>query len=294
MIFLFLLHIKKTFQNHLRTFRNIYLSAFASIFLFQLIACEKIPDGIVEQTSLYNKVKTISAPSNFSYSSTDSILVTTIEFEDSKYIGKVWLQIKSDDGSTTITSSTQMFDNGNISTSGDQKANDNIYSAKVGISKKFSNGKYFIDYFVEDNIRRASENVTKVASHYFNYNNNQVSYPPIISNLTIPNSVSRGESFIFTIKVEDGNGLGDISQVYFKLFRPDGSLVDPQNGLGYFLMVDDGNFNTFGDATAGDGIYSFKNSFSATTQTGQWKFEFQAKDKSGNLSNVIIHLMTVN
>ncbi|NMB82069.1 MAG: hypothetical protein GYA14_09655 [Ignavibacteria bacterium] len=294
MIFLFLLHIKRTFQNHLRTFRNIYLNAFIAIFLFQLIACEKIPTGIVEQTSLYNKVKTISAPSNFSYSSTDSILVTTIEFEDSKYIGKVWLQIKSDDGSTTITSSTQMFDNGNTSISGDQKANDNIYSAKVGISKKFSNGKYFIDYFVEDNIRRASENVTKVASHYFNYNNNQVSYPPIISNLTIPNSVSRGESFIFTIKVEDGNGLGDISQVYFKLFRPDGSLVDPQNGLGYFLMVDDGNFNTFGDATAGDGIYSFKNSFSATTQTGQWKFEFQAKDKSGNLSNVIIHLMTVN
>lgn len=264
------------------------------IILFIVIACEKIPDGIVEQESLNNKVKSISAPSSFSYSKSDSILITYIEFEDSKNISKVWLQIKSANGSITITSFTQMFDNGNISTNGDQKANDNIYSAKIAISKKFSSGKYFIDYFVEDNIKPPSENITKVASHVFNYNNNQISYPPIISNLTIPSSVLRGESFAFTLKVEDGNGLGDIDQVYFKLYRPDGSLVDPQNGLGYFLMVDDGNFNTFGDVAAGDGIYSFKNSFSSTSQIGQWKFEFQAKDKSGNLSNTIIHFMTVN
>jgi hypothetical protein len=264
------------------------------LFILYLIACEKIPDGIVEQTKLYYNVKTISAPANFSYSSADSNLITTIEFDDIRYINKVWLQIKSDDGSTTITTSSQMFDNGNTALNGDQKSKDNIYSAKIGISKKFSSGRYYINYFVEDNVKPVSGNLAKVASHYFNYNNNQISYPPVISNLTIPNSVTRGETFVFTLKVEDGNGPGDISQVYFKLFRPDGSQVDPQNGLGYFLMVDDGNFDTFGDRTAGDGIYSFKNSFSATTQTGQWKFEFQAKDKSGNLSNTIIHLMTVN
>lgn len=293
MIFSFFIQFKVTCQKVLNKNKLVYL-LIVSLSVLIINACEKIPDGIVEQAKLYYKVKTISAPANFSYSSADSTLITTIEFDNSKYINKVWLQIKSDDGSTTITSSSQMFDNGNSALNGDQKSNDNIYSAKIGISKRFSSGRYYINYFVEDNVKPVSENLAKVASHYFNYNNSQISYSPVISNLTIPNSVVRGETFVFTLKVEDGNGPGDISQVYFKLFRPDGSHVDPQNGLGYFLMVDDGNFDTFGDRTAGDGIYSFKNSFSATTQTGQWKFEFQAKDKSGNLSNTIIHLMTVN
>lgn len=293
MIFSFFIQFKVTCQKVLNKIKLIYLFI-VPLSVLILNACDKIPDGIVEQAKLYYNVKTISAPANFSYSSADSILITTIEFDNSKYINKVWLQIKSDDGSTTITSSSQMFDNGNTALNGDQKSNDNIYSAKIGISKRFASGRYYINYFVEDNVKPVSENLAKVASHYFNYNNNQISYPPVISNLTIPNSVVRGETFVFTLKVEDGNGPGDISQVYFKLFRPDGSQVDPQNGLGYFLMVDDGNLDTFGDSVAGDGIYSFKNSFSATTQTGQWKFEFQAKDKSGNLSNTIIHLMTVN
>lgn len=296
MIFPFLFHTGTSYQKFLGKSELNYAIKSLAIFLSLLFltACEEIPDGVIEQTKVYNKVKSISAPANFSYSQSDSILVTTIEFESSKYISKVWLQIKSEDGSTTIISSLPMLDNGNLSTTGDQTADDNIYTAKAGISKRYSNGKYFIEYYVEDNVKPVNQNVSKVAVHFFNYNNNQVSYSPVISNLTIPNSVSRGESFIFTLKVEDQNGLGDISQVYFKLFRPDGTLADPQNGLGYFLMVDDGNSEIFGDQAAGDGIYSFKNSFSSTAQTGQWKFEFQAKDKSANLSNILTHFLNVN
>lgn len=294
MIFSFFIYIKNTLQRNLLNLSKNHLIFVISIIFFLFTSCEKIPDGVVEQNTLSIKIKRLSAPDNFNYAAADSSLLTTIEFEDSKNINKVWLQIKSADGSTIITSSTQMFDNGNISANGDQKRNDNIYSAKVGISKKYSSGKYYIDYYIEDNVKPAPENITKVASHSFVYVNNQVNLSPVISNLKIPAAVSRGETFIFTLKVEDGNGLIDIAQVYFKLFRPDGSLVDPQNGLGYFLMVDDGNFNVFGDEKANDGIYSFKNSFGESSQTGQWKFEFQAKDKSGVLSNTIIYLMTVN
>ncbi|MDQ7817016.1 MAG: hypothetical protein RDU14_08315 [Melioribacteraceae bacterium] len=296
MIFPFLIHTDSAYQQFLgKLGLNPLLKLFSIFFLLLIFsACEEIPDGVIEQTKVYNKVKSISAPANFSFSQTDSILTTSIEFESSKYISKVWMKIKSENGSVTVNSSLQMLDNGNLAVNGDQKADDNIFSARVGIGKKYSNGKYFIEYYVEDNVKLSPENVTKVAVHFFNFNNNQVSYSPLISNLTIPNLVNRGESFVFTLKVEDQNGLGDISQVYFKLFRPDGTLADPQNGLGYFLMVDDGNLDVFGDQTAGDGIYSFKNLFSSTAQTGQWKFEFQAKDKSANLSNVIIHNMNVN
>lgn len=293
MIFSFFLHASVSYPNFLR---KINLSPRFLIVIIILIfsACEEIPEGIVEQTKVYNKVKNISAPLSFSYSVADSSLLTRIEFEDSKYISRAWLKIRSLDGTVTVISSSEMKDNGNLPVNGDLNANDNIFSARIGISKKFSSGKYLIEYYVEDNVKQSPENLSKVAVHLFDYNNNQVSYTPVISNLSIPSSVNRGDSFIFTIKAEDRNGPGDISQVYFKLFRPDGSLVDPQNGLGYFLMVDDGNFDVFGDQTAGDGIYSFKNSFGTTSQTGSWKFEFQAKDKSNYLSNVITHFMNVN
>ncbi len=293
MIFSFFLHTSVSYRNFLR---KIDLSPRLLILILILIfsACEEIPDGIVEQTKVYNKVKNISAPQSFSYSVSDSSLLTRIEFEDSKYISKAWLKIRSLDGTVTVISSSEMKDNGNLPVNGDLNAEDNIFSARVGISKKYSSGKYLIEYYVEDNVKLSPENLSKVAVHSFDYNNNQISYTPVISNLTIPAAVNRGESFVFTIKAVDQNGPGDISQVYFKLFRPDGSLVDPQNGLGYFLMVDDGNFDVFGDQTAGDGVYSFKNSFGTTSQTGNWKFEFQAKDKGNNLSNIITHFLNVN
>ena len=58
-------------------------------------------------------------------------------------------------------------------------------------------------------------------------------------------------------------------------------------------MVDNGD-SVLGDAKAGDGIYSFKNTFGPTAQTGNWQFEFQAKDKSGAVSNVIKQTLGVN
>jgi hypothetical protein len=59
-------------------------------------------------------------------------------------------------------------------------------------------------------------------------------------------------------------------------------------------MVDNGDKEGFGDEKAGDGLFSFKNSFGTTSQTGNWRFEFQAKDKSNELSGVIIHNLQVN
>ena len=49
--------------------------------------------------------------------------------------------------------------------------------------------------------------------------------------------------------------------VYFELFRPDGTVVEENPGDTIFSMHDDGNSEVFGDEIAGDGIYSFKNSF---------------------------------
>lgn len=266
-------------------------------FLFPLLiffaSCDDIPNEVVEQQHVLNKVININAPSSFTYNLSDSLITVSIEFEDDATILSVWAKVTSIDGQQVVAAQVDLLDNGNSQQYGDLASGDKIYSNKIPISKNYSSGKYIIDFYLEDNVRQSPGNVSKAGSHIFSYNNNQINYAPVISDLLIPSSVNKGVSFTFSVKVSDQNGLNDIAQVYFKLYRPDGSLVDPQNGFDYFLMVDDGNAN-FGDQTANDGIFSFKNSFGTSSQTGTWKFEFQSKDRNGLLSNTIIHNMSVN
>ncbi|TSA25401.1 MAG: hypothetical protein D4R68_08970 [Ignavibacteriales bacterium] len=267
----------------------------ASVF----ISCGKIPDGIVESKLVDYKVVAISAPTTFSTNSSDSVITTSVWLQRTATISIVWCSVISNDGSETKYSRVNLLDNGDLQNNGDQKKDDGIYSGKFIMSKKYSNGKYQIEYFVEDNVRTSPDNVKKVGTSIFSYDNGQTNFAPVLSNLIIPETVNRGEAFIFTIKVDDQNGLSDIAQVYFKLVRPDDTTVTPgpqdDNGSGFFLMHDDGNTN-YGDVQAGDGIYSFKNSFGSTSQTGQWKFEFRAKDKGtpSKLSNVITINLAVN
>lgn len=263
------------------------------------ISCDKIPDGIVETKLVDYKVVAISAPTIFSTNSTDSVITTSVELQRTTTISAVWCSVKLNNGLETKYSRVDLLDNGDIQKNGDQKKDDGIFSGKFIMSKKYSNGKYGIEYFVEDNVRISPDNARKIGISIFTYDNGQTNFAPILSNLIIPLSVNKGEAFTFTIKVDDPNGLSDISQVYFKLVRPDGTTATPgpqdDNGSGFFLMHDDANSN-YGDVKASDGIYSFKNSFGATSQTGTWKFEFQAKDKGTPfmLSNLIISNLTVN
>jgi hypothetical protein len=257
-----------------------------------VLGCDKIQDGIVDTKTVNYKVVSITAPASYSTTTADSSITTSVQVQNNSTVGNVWCSVESLDETQSIYKHIDMLDDGNKQTDGDQVKGDGIYSCKFVMSIKLPNGKYQIQYFVEDNVRLSPDNLTKIGTQVFNYNNSQTNYAPVISNLVIPGTAERGTSFVFSVKVDDQNGLADISQVYFKLYRPNGSIV--MNGtLDYFLMVDTGDAN-FGDQTAGDGIYSFKNSFGSTSQTGLWKFEFRAKDRSGLLSNLITSNLTVN
>lgn len=261
------------------------------------LSCDKIPDGIVESQSVDFGILAITAPTSVKYLPTDSTVIASVKLSNKNSVNVVWCKISSLDGSLIIKSQVVMFDDGNSNLNGDQLEGDGIYSCKYVIGRMNLNGLYQIEFFVEDNIRKSPDNLTKVGTQIFTFNNNQQNLAPVISNLSIPASVQRGESFTFTIRATDPNGQSDIVQVFFKLVRPDNTTVTPgqtdNNGSGAFLMHDDGNGN-YGDVQTGDGIYSFKNIFGTTSQIGSWKFEFQAKDRSGILSNVITHSMTVN
>ena len=90
--------------------------------------------------------------------------------------------------------------------------------------------------------------------------------------------------FIFSIVVTDSNGLSDIDSVYADFHNP----ANPKPWR--VLMYDDGE-SDHGDVVAGDGIYSFLNTFK--NASGNRKFIFTAKDRAGFSSNAIEHNVEV-
>lgn len=254
------------------------------ISIFTLHFCDKPYDDIVDYQLSNYLVDKILVVNEFNYSPSDSLLNVGITFKNFKSVEKVYLNIKLNDASSFIYKEIEL----------DKVVSGSIaeFSTKIKLSKKFSSGKYIIEFFVKDKFTSTEK---KVAEHLLSYNNNQVNYPPVISDLKIPSFVNRGESFTFSLKVNDPNGLNDINQVIFKLFRPDGSVVISNSSnpnIDYFLMVDNGDIN-LGDEKANDGIYSFKNSFGQNSSVGNWTFEFQAKDKSGAASNALKSIVEV-
>lgn len=273
-------------------FKNLILPSFAILTLFFSVSCDKIPSGVISPEQVNYNVVGVNIPSNIFYSPSDSLIITSVQIENFSSVAEVWMSIKSLDGTITLYEKINLFDDGK-GDHADLTADDGIYTAVFKVSRTYPNGVYIADFFVRDNIRNESESTKHVAEAKFEYDNNQIQYAPVLSELSLPDSVKRGNSFIFTVKADDQNGLNDIKYVYFKLYRPDGSLVDPGTGSQFFVMNDKGD-SGFGDETAGDGIYSFKNSFGETLMTGSWKFEFQAIDWEGNLSNLITQTIQVN
>lgn len=280
-------HLKKQFCVKTKMKRRLAFLSFVSL-VVAFSACDSIPDGVVDNKFVDYKVAKIESPSSFFYSNPDSLFTATVRIAKANCVDQVWLSVKSNDGSTIVHK--QIF------LEWGPTAAETWFAAKVPMSKRISSGKYLVEFFVSDNIHPSPDNVSKVGEQVLVYNNNQTKYAPVISNLVLVDKVARETPFTFTVTVDDQNGLGDIAQVTFKLTRPDGTVLIPNPNtpnINYFLMVDNGD-GILGDAKAGDGIYSFKNTFGPTAQTGNWQFEFQAKDKSGEVSNVIKQTLVVN
>jgi hypothetical protein len=112
--------------------------------------------------------------------------------------------------------------------------------------------------------------------------------PPVLSELTAPDTVSRRQSkpILLSVRATDPQGQPDIRRVYFNTIKPDGT----PGGGNPFAMVDDG---TNGDITAGDGIYSLEITISISNAPGDYRFDFYAADLAGAVSDVLTHVITV-
>lgn len=269
------------------------IKRFSIIALFlaalQFYACEEIPSEVIDKDFNSFSIIEFQSPNRFIYSAADSNITASIKIDNISYIKEIYMNILSKEGDKKVAEKVIMSDNGDMAKNKDTKANDGIYTAFAPMKKSFSSGDYNLQIYVTNN-----SNVTKkMISKQFYFDNSQNNSAPIISDVVLPSSIARGETFTFSVKASDPNGYDDLQYVYFKLYRPDNSMVDPGNGLGFFIMNDLGNKDVFGDEIAGDGIFTFKNSFSSTTTLGNWRFEFQAKDRNGALSNIISQYMEV-
>lgn len=187
----------------------------------------------------------------------------------------------------TPTITSRLLDSGQF---GDVTAGDGIYSAELSSGLFGQAADYFIRLHAEDKSGNVSGAKVISIRGFFQKGNK----PPVLANLVAPDTVkidpNQDTRVLITIDVSDPQGLGDLDYVRFRSFLPNGNEAQQSP----FDLSDDGDQDTSGDETAGDGTYSILIILpSSGVPTGDFRFVFQAKDRSGAFSNEIEHIMTV-
>ncbi len=116
---------------------------------------------------------------------------------------------------------------------------------------------------------------------------------PIISNLSAPDTIHLpppGEVslIMMSIAAADSDGLGDVREVYFR------NLDSPSDTTRKFILLDDGHpTGASGDSVANDGTFSIIVQLPSATPAATYRFSFEAVDRSGLVSNTILHPLTI-
>jgi len=207
------------------------------------------------------------------------------DLQGSDDIELVLLQIFSPtDASPSVTDT--LYDNGLLD---DETAGDGTYSSSISVLFAGNEiGKYTFLFQAYDSAENKSNAVTKIVDVIRSDND-----PPTISDLTAADTLQlfiTTVSTVLSVRATDPQGVEDIRNVYFNSYKPPDDTPSVSNP---FIMVDDGNQYVSGDETAGDGIYSLKIYLPPETPPGDYKFIFEAIDKSDALSNQITHIITI-
>lgn len=243
--------------------------------------CEKTYDNLIDtSTENFQVSSVVRVPDKDTIDlkiPADSLLKLRLIFTTESKVNKAYFDIYASDNSRLNASPVEM-----------QNITETIFENQFILRKEYPIGNYTIR-FSASGLDNKSKQVA-VASFYFN--NGQDNLPPVISNLVAPDTITIGTDTTFiqiTLNVQDTNGLNDIQFVWFDSYLPNGN-PSSQNPI---ALYDDGING--GDLTAGDGIYSRIVILPPTGVTkGTYRWEFRARDRSGTLSNQIIHFLVVN
>jgi hypothetical protein len=175
-----------------------------------------------------------------------------------------------------------LFDDGKNNDGG---ARDGVFARAIPASNLCGEGTFSIVLRAIDAAGAESPALVDV----INVRRRGVNFPPAVGNLTAPTSISRNRTpntYLLSLQVSDPNCVADLKRVFFNTFLPNGN----PSSSNPFVMRDDGKE---GDAVAADGRYSLTIQITAQNATGVYRFEFQAEDKKGALSNKITQNITV-
>lgn len=243
-----------------------------------LFGCEQTFDNVIDTSSENYQVTAVYGIKDTVDLKVpgDSLFSPRLVFSSQSVINKVYFDLYASDNTLLNSSPVQM-----------QEVSTKTYQGSFILHRLDPIGKYNVKFSVTgfDGINK------EVASSSFYFNNGQDNVPPVISNTVVePDTVVVTQpTVIFTsVEASDSNGLADISEVYFKVYKPDGTTNDNK-----VFLYDDGNISEHGDQVAGDGIYSRLIQVDQTNEKGTYRFEFQAEDRSAKLSNIINHFVLI-
>jgi len=258
--------------------RKIYL-----LFIPLLIwGCEQTYDNVIDTSTENYQVSNIifidhNPPIVYDLKvSGDSLLNLRVIFASGSKVSNVYFNVIASDFTQLNSSPIEMNEVAN-----------NIFDGQFILKGQNPNGVYTVTFSVTGLDGKNKQ----VAVSNFNFNNGQDNFPPVISNSVIePDTVlvTQPTTLFTSVEAMDPNGSSDILEVYFIVYRPDGSSNNNR-----VQLFDDGNVTENGDVTAGDGIYSRLIQVDQTNQKGTYRFEFQAEDRSGALSNIINHYVLI-
>lgn len=240
--------------------------------------CEQTFDNVIDTSTQNYQVTSIVGIKDSVDLKTpgDSLLAPRIIFASGSELSAVYFNVIASDLTQLNSSPIQMNEVAN-----------NIYEGEFILRSQNPNGLYTLTFSVAG----TNGQNKKVAESNFDFNNGQDNSAPVISNTVIdPDTVvvtNQPVVILTSVEAADSNGQSDIKEVYFIVYRPDGST----NG-NKIQLFDDGDSEN-GDVTAGDGIYSRLIQVDQSNQKGTYRFEFQAEDRSGALSNIINHFVLI-
>jgi len=259
------------------------LTVFLSLLLIN--GCEKDFNTVIDAKLNDIQILSVAQYNKIVFNSSDSAITLSIKFISVKGLKIVLMNIYSPSNEIINDIPIELLDNGNISANGDTTAGDLTYSNKFLLSSNFENGPYNIEYIIvlNDGTKK------NVASQHFIFDNGKSNLPPVLSDLIQPDTVQTDNRFTFSVLVTDPDGLLYIKEVFYELFKPDGTKITNSQGISKFPLFDNGNTASNGDAVAGDGRYTVFLTFPNSVPKGKWKFDFTATDKAGHSSNTISH-----
>jgi hypothetical protein len=244
------------------------LTAFSLISLMLWTGCTKDFSNIVEESSPVYTVNYVKPIPDSALTKNDTLSLE-IGFSSTSKPSSVTVEF--------VTASQVEF-----SATLNQTSPSSNFIGNAVVSTTAPGGQYAVNYYITNN-DGSTISIGKQSIRIIKWGNSAPVIDTVLADDTITVSSSTQIAYLYA-KVSDADGLSDISQVYYNVVKPSGDTVGP------YTLADDG---TSPDQISGDGIFTSGLSIYSNAVKGTYRFDFQAKDKSGAVSTIKSHYMTL-